>query len=124
MQDSLFSIKVHHIKVKRLLMTQKPFTVACLEGLEPPTYWFVASHSIQLSYRHIYRTVSIIPRIMKFVKLFFEFFSKKYTFHSLSRASVLFGVKKSARGIGRKGLFKIFQVQALRIRHRHGGIRH
>ena len=24
-----------------------------LEGLEPPTYWFVASHSIQLSYRRI-----------------------------------------------------------------------
>ena len=29
------------------------FLLACLEGLEPPTYWFVASHSIQLSYRHI-----------------------------------------------------------------------
>ncbi len=24
-----------------------------LEGLEPPTYWFVASHSIQLSYSRI-----------------------------------------------------------------------
>lgn len=23
------------------------------EGLEPPTYWFVASHSIQLSYKRI-----------------------------------------------------------------------
>jgi hypothetical protein len=22
-----------------------------LKGLEPPTYWFVASHSIQLSYK-------------------------------------------------------------------------
>ncbi len=27
--------------------------VACLEGFEPPTYWFVASHSIQLSYKHM-----------------------------------------------------------------------
>ena len=27
--------------------------MACLEGFEPPTYWFVASHSIQLSYKHI-----------------------------------------------------------------------
>lgn len=27
--------------------------MACLEGFEPTTYWFVASHSIQLSYRHI-----------------------------------------------------------------------
>ena len=24
------------------------------KGLEPPTYWFVASHSIQLSYQRIY----------------------------------------------------------------------
>ena len=24
------------------------------KGLEPPTYWFVASHSIQLSYRRIH----------------------------------------------------------------------
>ena len=23
------------------------------KGLEPPTYWFVASHSIQLSYRRM-----------------------------------------------------------------------
>ena len=27
--------------------------LACLEGFEPPTYWFVASHSIQLSYKHL-----------------------------------------------------------------------
>ena len=27
--------------------------MACLKGFEPLTYWFVASHSIQLSYRHI-----------------------------------------------------------------------
>ena len=25
-----------------------------VEGLEPPTYWFVANHSIQLSYQRIY----------------------------------------------------------------------
>ena len=28
------------------------------KGLEPPTYWFVASHSIQLSYRRIYTSLS------------------------------------------------------------------
>ncbi len=53
------------------------YVLACLEGLEPPTYWFVASHSIQLSYRHVYRTVFIIPRHPLFVKLFFQFFQKK-----------------------------------------------
>ncbi len=33
------------------------------KGLEPPTYWFVASHSIQLSYRRIcsYRVFYHIP---------------------------------------------------------------
>ena len=29
------------------------FSVARLKGLEPLTYWFVASHSIQLSYKRI-----------------------------------------------------------------------
>lgn len=33
------------------------FFVARLKGLEPPTYWFVASHSIQLSYKRIGVTV-------------------------------------------------------------------
>ncbi len=28
------------------------------KGLEPPTYWFVASHSIQLSYRRVPRFLS------------------------------------------------------------------
>ena len=30
------------------------FCLARLKGLEPLTYWFVASHSIQLSYRRIH----------------------------------------------------------------------
>ena len=32
---------------------QCPFRLARLKGLEPPTYWFVASHSIQLSYSRV-----------------------------------------------------------------------
>ena len=32
---------------------QCPFRLARLKGLEPTTYWFVASHSIQLSYKRI-----------------------------------------------------------------------
>ena len=30
------------------------------KGLEPPTYWFVASHSIQLSYKHTSFTTLIL----------------------------------------------------------------
>ncbi len=30
--------------------------MARLEGLEPPTFWFVAKHSIQLSYKRIFGT--------------------------------------------------------------------
>ena len=30
-----------------------PFVLVRLKGFEPPTYWFVASHSIQLSYSRI-----------------------------------------------------------------------
>ena len=38
------------------------FVLARLKGLEPPTYWFVASHSIQLSYKRIFGfAVSIQP---------------------------------------------------------------
>ena len=31
-------------------------SLARLKGLEPLTYWFVASHSIQLSYKRISQT--------------------------------------------------------------------
>ena len=27
--------------------------MACLKGFEPLTFWFVAKHSIRLSYRHM-----------------------------------------------------------------------
>ena len=32
------------------------------EGLEPPAYWFVASHSIQLSYWRKYQILLILKR--------------------------------------------------------------
>ena len=64
---------------KELPISRKLMFVACLEGLEPPTYWFVASHSIQLSYRHIYRTKIIISQNASLVKPFFKFFQKIFS---------------------------------------------
>ena len=52
-------------------MTSPDFVTACLEGFEPPTFWFVAKHSIRLSYRHTFlRTAIIIQRGAEFVKDF------------------------------------------------------
>ena len=46
-QEHIFRLKKPEQAIKSLLR------LARLEGLEPPTYWFVASHSIQLSYSRI-----------------------------------------------------------------------
>ena len=59
------------------LMLKPYISLARREGLEPPTYWFVASHSIRLSYR---RTPSssdclyIISHPESKCKSFFKFF--------------------------------------------------
>ena len=60
------------------------FCLARLEGLEPPTYWFVASHSIQLSYKRrcycsadgicIAISFTIITSKKSFVKGFWKVF--------------------------------------------------
>ena len=42
--------------------------MACLEGFEPPTFWFVAKHSIRLSYRHMMRGWVIICAAARPVK--------------------------------------------------------
>ncbi len=36
-----------------LVLTNPVFSFPCLKGFEPLTFWFVAKHSIRLSYRHI-----------------------------------------------------------------------
>ena len=41
------------INKNRLTLTVKRLSMACLKGFEPPTLWFVAKYSIQLSYKHI-----------------------------------------------------------------------
>ena len=43
------------------------------KGLEPLTYWFVASHSIQLSYRRIaLKRLSILAQAKEKCKSFFS----------------------------------------------------
>ena len=45
---------VFHHKIKNSTTGVVLFLMARRKGLEPLTYWFVASHSIQLSYRRVY----------------------------------------------------------------------
>ena len=42
------TFRARNTSLKKALLTQC-FFLARPKGLEPPTYWFVASHSIQLS---------------------------------------------------------------------------
>ena len=52
--------------------------LACLEGFEPPTFWFVAKHSIRLSYKHtslIKSAKYIIPRFCGLSTVFSKLFS-------------------------------------------------
>lgn len=59
-QGHIFRLKKPDQAIKSLLR------LARLEGLEPPTYWFVASHSIQLSYKRR-KLLSILPHFLRFV---------------------------------------------------------
>ena len=53
----IFAQKIR--KAAGFMMKSTAFLVR-RKGLEPPTYWFVASHSIQLSYRRIARFLSAL----------------------------------------------------------------
>ena len=50
------TVKLRFQKKVKTAETQwyQRFSMARWKGLEPLTYWFVASHSIQLSYRRVY----------------------------------------------------------------------
>ena len=74
------------------------FCLARLKGLEPPTYWFVASHSIQLSYKRrcycsadgicIAISFTIVTSKKSFVKGFWESFLKFFIPNPRSRSNV------------------------------------
>ena len=49
----------HRSHQKKHLLSQVLFLVR-RKGLEPPAYWFVASHSIQLSYRRKLKRAYVI----------------------------------------------------------------
>ena len=44
--------------------------VVRLKGFEPPTYWFVASHSIQLSYSRIPKRAIALNSLVSIAPLF------------------------------------------------------
>ena len=53
------------------------FHLVRLEGLEPPTFWFVAKHSIQLSYSRIcFSQLSHNNTLLREMQAIFSIFSK------------------------------------------------
>ncbi len=68
------------------VLKQKQTGKTCLplarrKGFEPLTYWFVASYSIQLSYRHIFSIKEYIP-LMRICQ---AFFTNMFVFTSYNR---------------------------------------
>ena len=51
---AMTEIKKHALQIVRRAMPVTTSDLVRQKGLEPPTYWFVASHSIQLSYQRVY----------------------------------------------------------------------
>lgn len=50
MLSKRYLLRKVHSYLCTFLIKHLPNDLVRQEGLEPPTYWFVASHSIQLSY--------------------------------------------------------------------------
>ncbi len=70
------------------------------EGVEPPTYWFVASCSIQLSYGRTLRNCGNLLRIPE-MGLRIKGFDDP-TLSLTSRAHCLFGYSRRGGGLGQR----------------------
>ena len=67
-----------HIKIKNLV-PKNEVSLAHQKGLEPLTFWFVAKHSIQLSYQRksaVFRPLKYIITLKQKMQVFFMYFSK------------------------------------------------
>ena len=85
-------IELEGRKKTGLGLTSPDFITACLEGFEPPTFWFVAKHSIRLSYRYmrsneheiLYCTVGALSMILNVIFGLRLGYSEKGLLHSPS----------------------------------------
>ena len=75
-----FSKLSQHIKIAKQINIYFAILVR-RKGLEPPTYWFVASHSIQLSYRRICNRLSLLLKyyniLQSKMQVFFDYYMIK-----------------------------------------------
>ena len=71
------SLELEHTKNKRATKVTLLF-LARRKGFEPPTFWFVAKHSIQLSYRRIFTFCR--PNILPLQRQKVNSFFKKYQY--------------------------------------------
>ena len=65
-----------NIKTNRAVLTDNS-VFGTPEGFEPPTFWFVAKHSIQLSYRRISYCQSILSQIIEKINIKIKFFCNR-----------------------------------------------
>ena len=86
------------------------------KGFEPPTFWFVAKHSIQLSYRRISYCPSILSQIFQKINTKFK---NKFRIADFFADRLLFLMKNAIRSGPcltldyRRMLFQAFRLKVL-----------